>query len=133
MKHSTPEKQGEKHARGEYEERMKEMDARIKELENEKLNLEIDKRVREQMVGMMREQMTQQTQVFSKELTQQSRRVGQLETEMRQLMAPRRDSRPTVDDRKTVDDGGAIDAEYLDSEEAAPSNFEDVSTKAPQP
>ena len=98
VKHSTPEKQGEKHIIGEYEERMKEMEARMKELENEKFNLEIDKRARDQIVGMLREQMTQQTQVFSTQLSQTSRRVGQLETEMRQLTAPRRDRRPTRDD-----------------------------------
>jgi hypothetical protein len=69
------------------------MEVRIKELENEKMNLEIDKRVREQMVGLLREQMTEQTKVFSTELTQTSRRVGQLETEMRQLgIRLRRDS-----------------------------------------
>jgi ATP-dependent Lon protease len=133
MKHSTPEKQGEKHAIGEYEERMKEMEARIKELENEKLTLEIDKRVREQMVGMLRDQMTQQTQTFSKELTQQSRRVGQLETEMRQLMAPSRDRRPT---RGTpdLDDAATIEAEFSDgpaSEHDTPSHVS--VNQSPQP
>jgi hypothetical protein len=132
VKHSTPEKQGEKHARGEYEARMQEMEARMKELENEKFNLEIDKRARDQIVGMLREQMTQQTQVFSTQLTQQSRRVGQLETEMRQLMAPRRDRRPTRDDVPDMDDQ-AIEAEYRDTHASTASNLDDVSTNASQP
>jgi hypothetical protein len=132
VKQGTPEKRGEKHAVGDNEERMKEMEARIKELETEKLTLEIDKRVREQMVGMMREQMTQQTQVFSKELTQQSRRVGQLETEMRQLMAPRRDRRPTRDDASDMDDE-AIEAEYRDTHASEALNLDDVSTNTSQP
>jgi hypothetical protein len=132
MKHSTPEKQGEKHAIGEYEQRIAELEARTKELENEKFNLEIDKRARDQIVGILREQMSQQTKVFSTELTQQSRRVGQLETEMRQLMAPRRDSRPTRDDTTDRDDE-AIEAEYRDTHDSAASNLDDVSTNASQP
>jgi hypothetical protein len=132
VKRSAPDKREEKQHEGEYEARIQELEARLKEMENEKLNLEIDKRVREQMVGMMREQMTQQTQVFSKELTQQSRRVGQLETEMRQLMAPRRDSRPTRDDVPAMDDE-AIEAEYRDTHDSAASHLDDVSTNAPQP
>jgi hypothetical protein len=132
MKHGTPDKQGEQHARGEYEQRIAELEARAKELENAKFNLEIDKRARDQIVSMLREQMSQQTQVFSAELTQQSRRVGQLETEMRQLMAPRRDSRPTRDDSMDMDDE-TIEAEYHDPHESATSNRDDVSTNAPQP
>jgi hypothetical protein len=42
VKHSTLEKREEKHAIGDNEERMKEMEARIKELENEKFNLGLD-------------------------------------------------------------------------------------------
>jgi hypothetical protein len=133
MKHGTPEKQGEKQRLGEYEERLAAQEARIKELENQNFNLEIDKRARDQVVGLMREQMTQQTKDFSEHMMTTSRRVGQLETEMRQLTAPRRDSRPTADDRKTVDDGGAIDAEYREPNETAPSNFNNVSTNPPQP
>ena len=132
MKRGTPEKRDDKHAIGEYEERMKEMEARMKELENEKFNLEIDKRARDQIVGMLREQMTQQTQVFSTQLTQQSRRVGQLETEMRQLMAPRRDKQPTRDDRNPMDDD-AIEAEYRDRNATPAPAHDEVSTNAQQP
>jgi hypothetical protein len=132
VKQGTLEKRDEKHRLGEYEERMKEMEARMKELENQNFNLEIDKRARDQIVGMLRDQMSQQTQVFSTQLSQQSRRVGQLETEMRQLMAPSRDRRPTRDDRTDMDDE-AIEAEYHDSHESATLNLDDVSTNSPQP
>jgi predicted RNase H-like nuclease (RuvC/YqgF family) len=132
VKQGTLEKRDEKHRLGEYEERIKEMEARMKELENEKFTLEIDKRARDQIVSMLREQMSQQTQVFSAELTQQSRRVGQLETEMRQLMPPRRDRRPTRDDGADMDDE-AIEAEYHDPHESATLNLNGVSTNAPQP
>ena len=132
VKQSAPEKRDEKHRIGEYEERLAAQDARIKELENVNFNLEIDKRAREQIVGILREQMTQQTKEFSAQLTQQSRRVGQLETEMRQLMAPSRDRRPTRDDRHTMDDDGAIDVEYRESDESSQVNHDDVATNASQ-
>jgi hypothetical protein len=93
--------------------------------------LEIDKRARDQVVGMLREQMTQQTQVFSTQLSQTSRRVGQLETQMRQLTEPRRDKRPTRDDVQDRDDE-AIDAEYRDTPASAGSHLDDVSTNASQ-
>ena len=115
------------------EERIAALEAEKKKLEDEKLSLEIDKRARDQIVGMLRDQMNQQTQVFSSELTQQSRRVGQLETEMRQLMAPERDRRPTRDNRRTVDDGDAIEAEYHDTHTPAAPHHDDVSTNAQQP
>ena len=133
VKRGTPEKRDDKHPIGEYEERIAALEAEKKKLEDEKLSLEIDKRARDQIVRMLRDQMNQQTKVFSSELTQQSRRVGQLETEMRQLMAPERDRRPTRDDRKTVDDGDAIEAEYHDTNAPAAPEYDDVSTNAQQP
>ena len=81
---------------------------------------------------MQRDQMTEQVKVFSTQLTQQSRRVGQLETEMRQIMAPVRDRRPTRDDRKIADDGDAIEAEYHDRNAPAAPNHDDVSTNEQQ-
>jgi chromosome segregation ATPase len=132
VKQGTPEKRDEKHRIGEYEERIKEMEARMKELENQNFNLEIDKRARDQVVGLMRDQMSQQTKEFSSQLSQTSRRVGQLETEMRQLMAPRRDSRPTRDDLPNMNDE-AIEAEYHDTDESAALHLDNVSTNAPQP
>ena len=123
MKHRPPEKQGEKQQAGEQE--LEALKARLKEMEDKNFNLEIDKRAKEQVISMIREQMTQQVKDFSAELTQTSRRVGQLETEMRQLMAPRGDRRPTRDDSDVRDVGGAIDAEIIEpsrAEEREPEN-----------
>src|SRR5262249_683739 len=83
VKRGSTEKLSEKHSVGEHEQRVAELEARIKELENQNFNLEIDKRARDQVVGLMREQMTQQTKDFSEHMMKTSRRVGQLETEMR--------------------------------------------------
>jgi uncharacterized coiled-coil protein SlyX len=133
VKRGTPEKHDEKHRIGEYEEKLAAQEARIKELENEKFNLEIDKRARDQVVGMLREQFTEQTKEFSTHLTQQSRRVGQLETQMRQLTGPRRDRSPTRDDSATLDDGDAIDAEFRDTNSPPAPEHDDVPTNAQQP
>ena len=134
MKRSTPEKQDDKHHAGEYEEQVAAMSARIKELENEKFNLEITKRASEQVVGILREQMSQQTQLFSTELSQQSRRVGQLETEMRQLTAPRNDRLPTRDDNRSDDDGGVKEAEFSEASAAEHEPSPNVSlNNQPQP
>jgi hypothetical protein len=125
MKRGTPEKQSEKHPAGEEEQELEALKARVKELEVQNLNLEIGKRASEQFVGMMRDQMNQQVKEFSTHLTETSRRVGQLETEMRQIMAPRDDRRPTRDDNDARDVGGAIDAEIIEpsrAEEREPEN-----------
>jgi hypothetical protein len=118
---------------GEYEHKLTEMEARLKALEHEKFLLEIDKRAKDQVIGMMREQMTQELHTFTTEISKQSRRVGQLETEMRQLMPPDRDRRPTPDDSTILDDGAAIDAEYRDMHGPAAPHHDDVSTNPPQP
>jgi hypothetical protein len=55
VKHEATEKQEDPH-RGDEVKRLAALEARIKELENEKFNLEIDKRAKEQVLGMMREQ-----------------------------------------------------------------------------
>lgn len=133
VKRGTPEKRDDKHSIGEYAERLAALEAQNKELENQNFNLEIDKRARDQIVGMLRDQMNQQTKVFTSELTQQSRRVGELETTMRQLTAPERDRRPTRDDSKTVDDDDAIEAEYRDQHAPAAPEHDHVSTNAQQP
>jgi hypothetical protein len=65
VKHGTPEKQSEKHAIGEYEERLAAQEALIKELQDKNFKLEIDKSARDQVLDMMREQMTVQTKEFS--------------------------------------------------------------------
>src|SRR5439155_1183326 len=107
VKQRTPEKHDGKQA-GESEEKLTAMEERIKELENENFLLEIDKRAKDKVLGMMREQMTQQLKVFTTEITKQSHRVGQLETEMRQLTAPAPDPWPTPNDRRRGDNETAI-------------------------
>jgi hypothetical protein len=108
------------------------MQAYIKDLENEKFNLEIDKRARDQVIGMMREQITTDRKDFLAQITQQSHRVGQLETEMRQIKAPERDTRPTPDDSNNRD---AIDAEFSENqnERRDDNTPDDVSTHQPHP
>jgi hypothetical protein len=139
MKQSTPEKQGEKQA-GEYAQQLAEKDARIKELEennatleDKNFNLQINDKAKEQVINLIRSQWTQQNQEFTAALTETSKRVGQLETEMRQLMAPDRDRRPTSGDRRRFDDGEAIDAEYRAADRSPASTDDAVSTNAPQP
>ena len=105
-----------------------------KTLADENLNLQIGKRASEQFVGMLREQMTQQVKEFSAQISQTSHRVGQLETEMRQLMAPARDRRPTRDDSDARDVGGPIDAEFIESSSQAPNEPDTVpDNHTPQP
>jgi hypothetical protein len=136
VKRGTPEKQGGKHQAGEDGQTLAEMQARIKELEATNFNLEIGKRASEQVVGILRDQITQQVQEFSVQLTQQSRRVGQLETEMRQLMAPARDRRPTRDDSDSDarNVGGPIDAEFIEASSQAQHEPDIVpDNHAPQP
>jgi hypothetical protein len=113
VKRGTPEKQTEKQAAGEEE--LEAMKVRIKELEDKNFTLEIDKRARDQMMGMLREEMTKQVKVFAAEITQQAQRVGQLETEMRQLQAPNADTHPTRDDSATREVGEPIDAEFTEA------------------
>jgi hypothetical protein len=124
MKHRPPEKQGEKQQAGEQE--LEALKARLKEMEDKNFNLEIDKRAKEQVISMIRDQMTQQVKDFSAELTQTSRRVGQLETEMRQLMAPRDDRRPTRDDSDARDVGGPIDVEIIEPSRADERELDNV-------
>ena len=102
----------------------------MKELENQNFNLEIDKRARDQIVGhAARTDDSTDHKFLLQQLSQTSRRVGQLETEMRQLTAPSRDRRPTRDDKTGIDDD-AIEAEYRDPHESAGPEHDDVSTNA---
>ena len=134
MKHGTPEKRDEKHAAGEDDKAVEAMKARIKELEVQNLNLEIGKRASEQFVGMLREEITQQVQVFSTQLTQTSRRVGQLETEMRLLKAPDRDRHATRDDSAARDGATPIDAEFIEESRTSHDGRDNVQTNhASQP
>jgi hypothetical protein len=68
---------------------------KIKELEQKVFSLSVDKQARDQIVTMLRDQINADRTQFVAELTKQSHRVGQLETEMLQLKAPDRDRLPT--------------------------------------
>jgi hypothetical protein len=110
---------------GEQEEQLAAMQARIKELENKNFNLEIDKRAKEEVIGIMREQITVDRKEFLTQITKHSHRVGQLETEMRQIKAPDPDTWPTPSDDRSVEDGVAIDAEYSDTNQSPSSSHQD--------
>jgi hypothetical protein len=112
VKRGTPDTQGEKHATGEHDEQLAAMEARIKELENKNFNLEIDKRAKEEVIGLMREEITKQLTAFSSEIVKQSRRVGQLETRIKYRQLPAPDSDTTADDEDDLDDATTIEAEF---------------------
>ncbi len=67
-----------------------------KKLEDEVLNLQIDNRAKEQVIVHLKDQMQQDRQL----LVEQSRQIGVLETEVRQLQAPQRED---VDERQIKD------------------------------
>lgn len=65
--------------------KVEEYKQRIKELENENRHLEIDKRVKEQLVNMLqedREKLFTQMTEYTKTITDQARVIGQLETRL---------------------------------------------------
>ena len=116
VKRGTPDTQGEKHAAGEHEQQLV---ARIKELENENFLLKVGKQAAEQVVTKLgdyikddREHYTKLIQQTSEDVAKYSRRLGQLETEIkhRQLPAPDRDA--TADDQDALDDAATIEAEF---------------------
>jgi hypothetical protein len=125
VKHEATEKQEDPH-RGDEVKRLAALEARIKELENEKFNLEIDKRAKEQVLGMMREQISEDRKMFTTELIKHSRRVGQLETQMLQLKGPDPSIRPTPHDRDLLDDGDAYEAEFRVAEESSTTGVNEV-------
>jgi hypothetical protein len=99
-------------AREEYE-------RRIKDLENENFLLKVGKQAAEQVVTKLgdyikedREHYSQLIQQNHDQLAKYSRRLGQLETEIkhRQLSAPERSA--TTDDRDDLDDAATIEAEF---------------------
>ena len=114
----THSKQSEKHATGEHDEQLAEMQARIKELENENFILKVGKQAAEQVVTTLgqyvkedREHYTKLIQQTNADVAKYSRRLGQLETHIkhRQLPAPDRDT--TADDDE-LDDATTIEAEF---------------------
>ena len=99
-------------AREEYE-------RRIKDLENENFLLKVGKQAAEQVVTKLGDYIKDDREHYSKliqqnndQLTKYSRRLGQLETEIkhRQLPAPDRDA--TTDDHDDLDDAATIEAEF---------------------
>jgi hypothetical protein len=124
VKHEATEKQEDTH-RGDEAKRLAALETRIKELENEKFNLEIDKRAKEQVLGMMREQISEDRKMFTTELIKHSRRVGQLETQMLQLKAPDSRVRPTPDDRDSLDVGDAYKAEFRVAQESSTTGVDE--------
>jgi hypothetical protein len=99
-------------AREEYE-------RRIKELENENFLLKVGKQAAEQVVTTLgnyikedREHYTKLIQQTNADVAKYSRRLGQLETEIkhRQLRAP--DTDATTDDHNELEDAATIEAEF---------------------
>jgi hypothetical protein len=118
VKHGTPDKQGGKHAAGEYEEQLAAREARIKELENENFSLKVGKQVAETVVTQLggyikddREHYTKLIQQTTKDIAKYSRRLGQLETAIKQRRLPVPDIDATDDDKDEFDDA-AIEAEF---------------------
>ena len=70
------------------EERLR-YEAKIKELEDRVFNLRVDKEAKDQVVTMLRDQLKDDRETFVKELVTHTRKVGELETQLKQLEAPR--------------------------------------------
>jgi hypothetical protein len=87
---------------------------RMKEFEDKIFNLEVDKRAKDQVVTMLRDQLKDDRDHYSDKLAKYGRRLGQLETQMKQLTAP--NSTTTANDAHDGDDDDAIDAEFSDAE-----------------
>jgi hypothetical protein len=126
VKQRPPEKHDEKHQAGEYEQELAMKEARIKELENENLLLKVGKQAAEQVVIKLgdyikedREHYTKLIQHNNNDVAKYSRRLGQLETEIkhRQLQAPDRDT--TAADHDDLDDAATIEAEFSEGSASA--------------
>jgi hypothetical protein len=83
---------------------------KIKELEDKLFNLEVDKRATEKVNNLLRQQIKedreqyfQQIQTFAKELGETKQVVGQLETQLRQLTAPKTGTIPTTGARQVTE------------------------------
>ena len=114
VKRTTDEKRESETAREEYEKKMKDLEDKI-------FNLEVDKRAKDQVVTMLRDQLKEDRDHYGNLLLQNtdklakySRRLGQLETEVKQLKAPDPDT--TADDTDDLDDGAAIAAEFSEAD-----------------
>ena len=69
------------------EQQTSDYEERVKGLEQEKLNLTIDNKAKEQVIN----RLTEERREFIGQLTEQSRAIGRLETEMRALRPPAED------------------------------------------
>jgi hypothetical protein len=127
VKRGTPDKHSEKHVTGEDEEQLAEMKARIKELEDENFLLKVGKQAAEQVVTHLgdyikedREHYTKLIQQTNEDVAKYSRRLGQLETEIkhRQLPKPNRDT--TTGDEEHLDDAPTIEAEFREGPASMP-------------
>ena len=65
---------------------------RVSVLEREKFQLQIDSTARAEVINQMRDQMRERERTWLKQITEQSREIGQLETQVRQLAAPKEDA-----------------------------------------
>ena len=131
MKPTTPENSASETAREEYEQKLKELEDKI-------FNLEVDKRAKDQVVTVLRDQLkgdrdhyTNLLQDNNDKLAKYSRRLGQLETEVKQLKAPDRD--PTADDRDDLDDRATIEAEFSEPDVLGEEPQSSVSIHEHQP
>jgi phage host-nuclease inhibitor protein Gam len=141
VKQRPPEKHDEKHQGGEYEQQLAMKETRIKELENENFLLKVGKQAAEQVVTKLgdyikedREHYTTLMQQNNNQLAKYSRRVGQLETEIkhRQLKAPDRDT--TAADHDDLDDAATIEAEFSEGPASAQDTPPHVAVNnSPQP
>ena len=84
---------------------------KIKALEDKIFNLKVENQAKDQVVIMLRDQIKEDRNHYSDKLTRFGRRVGQLETRMKQLTAGPGDNVATPDDDEAFNDG-AIDAEF---------------------
>jgi len=82
---------------------------KLKELEDKVFNLEVDKRAKDQFVIHLKDQIKADRDEFTKKLVFYSRKVGELETKLLQLDAPKHDPPRRMDEPQ--------DAEFSEVEE----------------
>jgi len=125
----------ETHENSTSETAIEEYEQRIKALEDENFLLKVGKHAAEQVVTMVRQQIKDDRDHYTKiveqnndKVTKYSRRLGQLETEIkhRQLTAPDRDT--TIGDQDDLDDAATIEAEFSE----APASVHDTRAHVPR-
>jgi hypothetical protein len=98
---------------------IEEYERRIKELENENFLLKVGKQAAEQVVTKLgdyikedREHYTKLIQQTNEDVAKYSRRLGQLETQIKYRQLPAPDNDATADDENDLDDATSIEAEF---------------------